>query len=140
MDYQHVLVPIDFIRPAMESVQTATHLAKQSGAKVTLLHVIEVIDEPADDDETRDFYQRVENQVREQFAIDTNTLSALDQVHHEVIVGRRAREIVRYSSANGVDLIVMSSDRIEPTEPQAAIRLISHQVSMFAQCPVMLVK
>ena len=140
MDYQHLLVPIDLTRPNRQSLRIADALAGISFARITLLHVIESIDEAADDD-LEEFYREIEARIRATQAVDAELASRLEgRLHCEVVIGRRAREIIRYSSAHEVDLIVMASDQVDPTAPYKALRLISHQVSMLSQCPVMLVK
>lgn len=141
MRYQHVLVPVDLTKPDPVAIQAAYDLARQYHARMTLLHVIESIDELTDDSEMDKFYAAVEERVRENVALVTQQFKSSELVvQQDVVVGRRARDIVRYSATHAVDLIVMRSDRVNPDQPRAAISKISHQVSMFSQCPVMLVK
>lgn len=142
MQYQHVLVPIDLTKPDQHSLDIAIHFARADQAQVTLLHVIESIDETAEtDEETSSFYADLEAGIRRNLnALSRLPEELLDQVRSEIIIGHRARDIVRYSTLNSVDLIVMRSDRVQPDQPTVAMRKISHHVSMFSQCPVLLVK
>ena len=58
----------------------------------------------------------------------------------EVIFGDRAHEIVRYAMERGVDLIVLSSHRIDLGNPSAGWGTVSYKVGILSQCPVLLVK
>ncbi len=140
MQYQHLLVPVDLTQPDQIAIQVAADLARVHAARMTLLHIIECIDETAKaDDQT--FYQQLESSIREnQRALTGLPRDIREAVHTEIVVGRRARDIVRYPTLHSVDLIVMRSDRVTPDEPRAAVAKISHHVSMFSQCPVLLVK
>jgi len=40
---KNILVPTDFSKPSISALETAVELAKRSGAKVTLLHVVEQV-------------------------------------------------------------------------------------------------
>ena len=53
---------------------------------------------------------------------------------------KRAAEIVKYASRNEVDLIVLSSHRIEKIHPAEGWATISYRVAILAHCPVMMVK
>ena len=58
----------------------------------------------------------------------------------EVIFGDRAHEIVRYATETGVELIVLSSHRIDLGNPSAGWGTVSYKVGILSQCPVLLVK
>jgi nucleotide-binding universal stress UspA family protein len=61
-------------------------------------------------------------------------------VESAVVYGRRAEEIVKYASANNVDLIVLASHRVNPSMVNRDWGTISYKVGILAQCPVLLVK
>lgn len=142
MPYRHLLVPVDFTEPAA-AVEAALELAAQHRSRTTLLHVIEAIDRATEepDEETRRFYAELETSVRERLD-DLARLfeSAGLSVEQEIVVGHRVRDIVHYSAVQSVDLIVMRSRRVDPTQPARGIGTVSHQVSVLSQCPVMLIK
>jgi nucleotide-binding universal stress UspA family protein len=48
--------------------------------------------------------------------------------------------IVSYATANGVDLIVLASHRVNPSMVNRDWGTISYKVGILAQCPVLLVK
>ena len=54
--------------------------------------------------------------------------------------GNRAQEIVRYAMEAGVDLIVLTSHRIDLQDSSAGWGTVSYKVGILSQCPVLLVK
>ena len=143
MRYQHLLVPVDFTVANTVALDAALDLAAQHRARITLLHVIEAVDQAGDDDETEldRFYAELEVGVRERLGELARRFERAGlAVRKEIVVGRRVRDIVQYSATESVDLIVMKSDRVDLNRPQEGWASVSHQVSIFCQCPVMLVK
>jgi len=144
MQYRHLLVPLDFNDPGSTTLQTALDLAALHHAQTTLMYVIEAIDDSDDDDAENDiesFYAQLEADVREKVrAIAARFEQAGLSVRAEIVVGHGPREIVQYSATESVDLIVMRSERVDLTQPDRRVTSVSHQVSLFCQCPVMLVK
>jgi nucleotide-binding universal stress UspA family protein len=61
-------------------------------------------------------------------------------VDHEVSIGRPTAEILRAACNHKVELIILSSHKIDPERPTEGWGTISHQVSVLADCPVLLVK
>ena len=57
-----------------------------------------------------------------------------------MVYGRRAEDIVNFAAANGVDLIVLASHRVNPSRVNRDWGTISYKVGILAQCPVLLVK
>ena len=139
MPYQHLLVPIDWSDPDQRAPQAALELAAQHQAMTTLIYVIEAIDD--DDEDLETFYAEAERRVRDRLQ---SVMQPFEQaglsVRPEIVVGQKARTIVHYTAAQSVDLIVMSSERVDLQRPETALNSISHQVSLFCQCPVMLIK
>ena len=138
--FRKILVPVDLTDRHQQALEIAARLAKESDGGVTLLHVIEII--PAlDMEEERDFYQRLEQVARDHLVRLGRYLEA-HQVprREEIIYGSRAPEIVRYAMEMGIDLIVLSSHRIDPKEPTAGWGTVSYKVGILSQCPVLLVK
>ena len=129
MEYQHLLMPVDLNDPDLAAVDVAFELALQHRARTTLLHEID------------SFYAELEASVRIRLEgiIHRFEQSALE-AWPEIVVGHRACDIVQYSATQFVDLIIMRSRRVNLNHPHGALTSVSHQVSMFCQCPVMLVK
>ena len=138
--FKNILVPVDLSDRHHQALEIAARLAKESDGEVTLLHVIELIP-GLHLDEERDFYQRLER-----VAVDhLRQLGRYLEEHHvprreEIIYGNRAAEIVRYAMDRGVDLIVLSSHRIDPEDLTAGWGTVSYKVGILSQCPVLLVK
>ena len=143
MKYQHLLVPIDLSATDERELDAAFDLAIQHGATTTLMYVIEAIDESPDEeaDELTAFYAELEDTVRIRLQeFSRRFQNAGLEVRPEIVVGRTARVIVQYSATESVDLIVMRSERVDWDRPEKVLNSLSHQVSMFCQCPVMLLK
>lgn len=142
MQYQHLLVPVDFREPVGSAIDAALEMAAQHRARTTLLYVIEAIDlanEP--DDEISHFYSELEESIHSKLAEVARRFEAAGlSVEREVVIGHQVRDIVHFSATQSVDLIVMNSPRVDPNQPGREVGSISYQVSVFCQCPVMLIK
>ncbi len=138
--FQHILVPVDFTGKNQRAVALARQLSLQNQARVTLLHVIETLEDLADE-EVDDFYSNLESKANAELAALAKTFAeaGLDVTSH-VAYGKRTHEIVQYSIDNNIDLIVMSSHKIDLNEPGDRVGTLSHQVSILCQCGVLLVK
>ena len=143
MKYQHLLVPIVPNAPDQDALDVAFDLATQHSARTTLIYVIEAVEEAAydEEDELDAFYAHLEANVRRRLQdLSQRFEHAGLAVRPEIVVGRTAQVIVRYSATESVDLIVMRSERVDLNQPEKVLTCLSHQVSMFSQCPVMLLK
>jgi hypothetical protein len=58
----------------------------------------------------------------------------------EVLYGNRGAEVVRYARESGTDLILLTAPRFDPQNPAASWGGMSYKFSLFAPCPVLLVK
>ena len=141
--FQHILVPVDFTPKNQPALEIAFEQALHNESRVTLLHVIEIIDtgEGEVDDELKEFYERLQQRawteldaMAQRFA---ETSIAVDQ---KVRMGRRPYEVVKFANEHDVDLIVMSSHTVDPERPVQSLGTVSYQVSVLCSCPVMLVK
>lgn len=136
--FRTVLVPVDLTEKNLRAIDMARDLVDESG-RVILLHVIETLDLPFE--ELEDFYGKLEEKARGKMDPLADRLRADGlAVDLEIRYGKRAREIVHYAVENPVDLIVMSSHRVDPADPTLSWTNISYQVAIFAQGPVLLVK
>jgi nucleotide-binding universal stress UspA family protein len=138
--FTKILMPVDLTDRHQPALDIAARLANESSGEVTLLHVVEIIPGlwPQEEGE---FYGRIEQAARDHLA---KLGRYLEERHvprrEEVIFGDRAHEIVRYAMAGGVDLIVLSSHRIDLQNPGAGWGTMSYKVGILSQCPVLLVK
>lgn len=137
--FKHILVPMDLSDRHQQALEVAARLARESHGEVTLLHVIEII--PGAWPQEHDFYKRIAEIAHNHLTSLGRTLEAGQVLgRKEIVYGHRAHEIVCYALEAGIDLIVLTSRRIDPNDPNAGWGPVSHQVGILAQCPVLLVK
>jgi nucleotide-binding universal stress UspA family protein len=138
--FQHLLVPLDFTTKNVPALDIAFDIAVQNKARVTLLHVIETI-EDLSDTELQDFYDRLEARAdRELEDRSQRFADAGLKVDCKVHFGKRLQEIVQDAEDRNIDLIVMSSHPVDPEQPLESWGTLSYQVSLLCSCPVLLVK
>jgi nucleotide-binding universal stress UspA family protein len=138
--FQKILVPVDLTEKSLAAVDLAHDFAAETGAQVILLHVIETI-EHVPFEELTGFYQRLEISAKkglEEFS--ERFASKKLNVDQAVIYGHRTKEIVDYAIRNRVDLIILSSHRIDPDRPGHDWSSISYAVAILSPVPVLLVK
>lgn len=138
--FQHILVPVDFTEKNAASLDIAFEMAVERQARLTLLHVIETV-EQAEDREIEDFYKMLQERARTKLdEIAARFIREGLIIDGEIVFGRRVQEIVRYSVDHEIDLIVLSSHKIDLEHPAGSYGTLSHQVSILCQCPALLVK
>ena len=138
--FEHILVPIDLSGRNKRALVTALGLARLSGARVTLLHVVHQIPR-IPPGELRAFYQRLETAAKRK--LDRTAKLFADAgvpAKAVVLLGEPAREIVRAAARGKVDVVVMGSHRVEPDRPGRGLGTISYKVGIVCPCPVLLVK
>ena len=140
LHFHHLLVPTDLTERTEKALQVADTLAVSDKSRITLVHVIETID-GLQFDELKSFYERLEQKARTAMTrLARSVPEGVAQVESAVVYGRRAEEIVKYASANDVDLVVLASHRVKPSMVNRDWGTISYKVGILAQCPVLLVK
>jgi nucleotide-binding universal stress UspA family protein len=138
--FQHILIPVDFSERNRGAMDVACDMAKRSAARITLIHVIETI-EYISVTEMRDFYNRLERSARQGMAELSESFAEQSiPVENVIVLGRRHDEIIRYAMDNHVDLILMSSHRVDADRPAANFGSISYRVAVLAPCAVLLLK
>jgi nucleotide-binding universal stress UspA family protein len=136
--FKHLLVPIDLSDQNARLLDVALALARASGARVTLLHVVHRIAH-ASLREFRGFYQDLRRKSRRKLDAAARRFAAEGMpVRTAVVIGEPAREIVRASGTRGVDLVVMGSHKVEPGG--RGWGTMSYKVGIACQCPILLVK
>jgi nucleotide-binding universal stress UspA family protein len=138
--FRRILVPVDFTQKSTRAVRAAARVARSSKATTTLLHVIERVDD-GDPGEFKAFYGKLEHNAREKLeGLATKLARHSLPVKTAVVYGNRVNEILRFASASGTDLIVMSSHRL-PLHPRGQDwGTISYKIGVLSRCPVLLVK
>jgi nucleotide-binding universal stress UspA family protein len=138
--FHKVLVPVDLSDTHQRAIEIAATLVGEGDGQVILLHVVEVIPGLWFEEE-REFYDRLEAAARDYLTRLGRQLEELRVPRREeIIFGNRAEEIVRYATEMAVDLIVLSSHRIDLRNPGAGWGTLSYKIGILSQCPVLLVK
>ncbi len=138
--FEHILLPVDLSENNGATLDAAAELAQMHGASVTLLHVIEAI-EDVPSEELEDFYSELTRNAQVTLLGWAERLSGKGlEVDIRIATGRRAREIVEQAERESCDLIVMATHHVDTEHPAGGVGTISHQVAMLAPCAVMLVR
>jgi nucleotide-binding universal stress UspA family protein len=135
--YKRILIPVDFTDKNLTALDEVYQLAKWGGGKVTLLHVIEKVENiPAR--ELKKFYSTLEKNARKKMREYVKTFAAHEiAVTERVIYGKRGEEIIRCAVEERSDLIVVSSHKVSAPKDWSTL---SYQVAIFSPCGVLLVK
>ena len=138
--FQHILVPVDFSPKNKHTLGITMDIAEARKSRVSLLHVVEII-EDATFEEFSDFYAGLQKRAEKKMA----GLVAFCQNHgfqvtDKIAFGNRVQEILKYAADTEVDLIVMSSHKLQLEEPSRDWGTISYKIGILSQCPVLLVK
>lgn len=138
--FRNIMVPVDFTLKNESALNTALDLARGKEVKVTLLHVIELI-EHVEFDEMADFYRGLETRAAAKlYGMEERFKQALIPIYHDIVCGKRAETIVNYAEEREVDLIVLSSHKVDRDHPALSVGTISYRIAIVARCPVLLVK
>lgn len=138
--FQHILVPVDFTAKNQAALDIAFELASQNRARVTLLHVIEII-ENVPVEELKGFYERLLTRAETQLESRSQRFAAAGiAVDWKIREGKRLVEIVQDVRDRKADLVVMSSHKVDPSAAAQSLGTLSYQVSILCDCPVLLVK
>ncbi|MEJ7595672.1 MAG: universal stress protein [Planctomycetaceae bacterium] len=141
--FRHILVPIDSTARSSAAVDIAFELAVQNNATTSLLHVVQSIDSGGDspDEETTEFYDHIRERAESEMErMSQRFLDANIACEVKVRIGDRLHEIVEFAGQHQVDLIVMSSHRIDPNHLAETWGTLSYKVSVICECPILLVK
>jgi nucleotide-binding universal stress UspA family protein len=138
--FKNILVPSDLTERNHKAMDIAVNLALANHAVVTLLHVVETVEE-ADSEDFKKFYSqlgsRAGRKMDELIAKRTGEGLTIDK---QILYGKRVYEILNFAVAHGVDLIIMSSHKLDPENAAQGWGTISFKVGVLSHCPVMLVK
>lgn len=137
--FKTILVPTDLQEKSQRALDVSVRMALRERGRVLLLHVVETID---DDEEAFDaFYERLRVRAEEKL-IDMAARYADRPVRidRHIVFGKRVREIVEFAGGHGVDVIVLGSHKIDPSNPAEGWATISYRVAILAPCPVLMVK
>ena len=137
--WKQILAPTDFSERSHEAVRTATNLAEQCGAKITLLHVVQF---PALS------YPETELAVDEVINSSFDSLSKIaNGISTELINGKLVRlseqgierEIIETACQISADLIVIAMHDCSPFT-RALLGGTTEHLIRHAPCPVLVVR
>src|SRR5262245_16803582 len=138
--YKKILLPVDLTDRHGRAMDAARELVAQGGGTVTLLHVVEIIPGLSLEEE-KDFYRRLERVARAHLNRLGKQLEERQVPWQaEVRFGGRAPESVRFGVETGADLIILTTPRIDPSDPNSNWGSLGYKIGILSQCPVLLVK
>jgi nucleotide-binding universal stress UspA family protein len=140
--FSKILIPVDFTEKNEAAIQAALEIVgSREDAEIYLLHVIETI-EHVEYDEMKDFYRELEHRsVAKLTRLEERCRAGgAAKVFHDLQYGKRAEAIVHYAEERGMDLVVLSSHKVDRDHPALGWGTISYRVAIVARCPVLLVK
>ena len=138
--FKNILVPTDLTEKSKKALEIAVEMASIEENTITLLHVIEMI-EGVVVEEFQDFYEKLSKRAqREMDKIVSPYKNDGLRINKEIVIGKRVQEIIRFANEHAIDLIILSSHKIENFGTGEGWATISYQVGILAACPVMMVK
>ena len=134
--YENILVPVSFEagRDAHEALKIAQAI-RQSGGKITILHVLEHLPEYASDLLSEDHVETVREAVTAKLVPLSEGVSDIEIV---VVEGHSARTILDFSKKHQKDCIVITSHR--PGMQDLFIGSTAARVVRHAQCAVHVIR
>ena len=144
MQFRHVLAPTDFSEYSKKAVAYALELARKFGAKLTILHVIELPPYPVEGYVTPNLSQTymddLERQATAELAQVIPEAEAVGVgVARLVGVGTPYRTIIDTAEAEQVDLIVMATAG-RTGFSHLIMGSIAERVVRTASCPVLTIR
>lgn len=138
--FGHLLVPVDLSDHVTASLGPVAELARAHDSRITLLHVIEQI-EDGPSDELAGFYAELEALAQGKLAAWAKQLSAQGlKVDVAILRGKRVTEILRFADEHDCQLTVLRTHRVDAAHPVGALGTISHQVALLSDRPVLLLR
>jgi nucleotide-binding universal stress UspA family protein len=144
MQFRHILAPTDFSEYSKQAVASAFALAKKFGAKLTILHVIELPPYPVEGyvppSLSATFMDDLERQATTDLAQLVPEADAANvEVARVMAVGTPYRTIIETAEAEQVDLIVMATAG-RTGFSHLVMGSIAERVVRTASCPVLTIR
>ena len=144
MQFRHILAPTDFSEYSKQAVASALELAKKFGAKLTILHVIELPPYPVEGyvppSLSATFMDDLERQATTDLAqLAPEAEAANVEVARVIAVGTPYRKIIDTAEAEQVDLIVMATAG-RTGFSHLVMGSIAERVVRTASCPVLTIR
>jgi nucleotide-binding universal stress UspA family protein len=145
--FNQILVALDGSGHAQNALETATRLAQQSNAELTLFNVLptgsfnayiaEAVTQAA-----RKIYRDAALAQKEEILNRAEAVAhdhGLSQVRKSFAEGDPAQAIVTAAKNNGIDLIVIGTRGLTGIR-ELALGSVAHKVTALAACPVLVVR
>ena len=148
MSYRRFLLPIDFSKHSMRTIEHATQLAALTGAGIIVCHVFQIPDYPAafyqglytEHELVKSHVEMAQGEANTQLAAVTEQIMAAGLQAESILrVGNPFEEIVNAARELGVDLIVIGSHGYRGLE-RLLLGSTAERVVQYAKCPVLVVK
>jgi len=144
MQFRHIMAPTDFSEYSKQAVTSALELAQKFGAKLTILHVIELPPYPVEGyvppSLSATFMDDLERQATADLAQLVPEASAANvEVARVIAVGTPYRKIIETAEAEQVDLIVMATAG-RTGFSHLVMGSIAERVVRTATCPVLTIR
>ena len=144
MEFRHILAPTDFSEYSKKAVASALELAKKFGAKLSILHVVELPPYPVEGyvppSLTATFIEDLEREASQELAqVVPEAEGAGVEVARLVAVGTPYRKIIDMAEAEQVDLIVMATAG-RTGFSHLIMGSIAERVVRTASCPVLTIR
>ena len=139
---RRILVPIDFSRASMKALHYAIPFARQFGAELHLVHVVEPFLYPVDAEMTplvsdnRRFLQAVERKL-EKIATKVRRLGLATRAH--IKTGRAFRQITQAAKSLKADMIILTTHGYTGLD-HFLLGSTAERVIRYAPCPVLSIR
>jgi nucleotide-binding universal stress UspA family protein len=138
--FSHILVPVDVSDRMGAVLDRVAELARVHASRVTLLHVIEAIEDGTGDD-LDSFYAELESHAQDKLGGWAKRLTSRDIATDVAILrGKRVPEIVRFADEHDCDLTLLSTHAVDVNDPAHSLGTISHQVALLSSRAVLLLR
>jgi nucleotide-binding universal stress UspA family protein len=144
MQFRHILAPTDFSEYSKNAVASALEWAKTFGAKLTILHVVELPPYPVEGYVPPNLSATFLKDLERQASVDLAQLvpeaeAAGIEVARVVAVGTPYRTIIETAEADHVDLIIMATAG-RTGFSHLVLGSIAERVVRTASCPVLTIR
>ena len=138
--FTRILVPTDLSENSKKALDTVFKMGVTDEHRIFLLHVIETL-QSDEDNEFQFFYDKLRDRAARKMGTMIKKYGNENFIiEKEIVYGNRSIEIIRFAHEYDINLIVLTSHRIENLEPSEGWATISYKVGILSPCPVLLVK
>ena len=144
MEIKRILCPTDFMEGSKEAVRYAVDIAEKYNAKLYLIHVIHDMEKVTGwyvphittDELYKDMEQGAKKELDKIFAEE---LRGFDNVEQTIVKGIPYAEIIRFSEANDIDIVVLGTHGRRGLD-RIIFGSTAEQVVKNSRCPVLTVR